>query len=60
MSSRQNVSQPCYLRTGQLPLDTAMLFRKPTSASRSSTAKQTVYNSGLIRYEGVRRATRSR
>ncbi|MEY2426010.1 MAG: hypothetical protein QOI61_1582 [Actinomycetota bacterium] len=49
----QNVGQPCYLETGKLPLDSAKACSKANQRQPAFDGKQSVYNSGLIRYEGV-------
>jgi plastocyanin len=53
-SISQNVGQPCFKRTGGLPLDAATPCTKAQQEQPAFDGKQSVYNSGVIRYEGVR------
>ena len=50
----QNVGQPCYKRSGTFPEDPATPCTKRQQRQPSFDGKQSVYNSGIIRYEGVR------
>ncbi|HUR76591.1 MAG TPA: hypothetical protein VMZ22_01490 [Acidimicrobiales bacterium] len=53
-SIAQNVGQPCFKRKGALPLEAATPCAKAQQVQPAFDGKQSVYNSGLIRYEGVR------